>query len=130
MTGYAHCEDAQGAMKEVSRLIEPMQKQGYEFRAEMWSGELKADVGRAVRVQLFKGLDYRFCVSAAAGSKVKISAMVLDFDGKPMGTSSRAEDGHAVILAAQPRRTGLYVIAMRQENGVKDATCAMVTGWK
>ena len=107
-----------------------MQEQGFEFRSEMWTASLQPGMGRGVRVQLFKGLDYRFCVSLDPKSKAKVTASVLDFEGKPIGQSSPAEDGHAVILSVQPKKTGLYIVAIRQEDGKKAATCAMVTGWK
>ncbi len=119
--------DAQSLAQSLSK---PLAEAGYEFRAEAWTCTLKPEIGRAVRVQLFKGLDYRFCLAAAGEPTPKLAAVLLDFDGKPLGKATSAANGRGVIIAAQPKKTGVYAIAIRQLDGTSDVTCALVTGWK
>ena len=82
-----------GSEQAAWSMARPLEKEGYFFRAESWEKELKPEMGKAVRVQLFKGNDYRFCIAVPMGSGVQITAAVLDIDGKPLGScrpSSRA----------------------------------------
>lgn len=124
--------DTEAAEATAMRLVPRQEKDGYEFRSEAWSNELTPDVGRAVRVQLFKGNEYAFCVAVPEKSGVKITAAVLDFDGKPGGEMLPVQEGWGLVLFYTPKKTGQYVVAVRQVDGgrkVKTA-CAMVTGWK
>lgn len=45
-------EDAEAA---ALALAGDQENAGYMFRAEAWTGELSKDIGKAVKVQLFKG---------------------------------------------------------------------------
>lgn len=120
-------DDAQAAAK---ALTVPLEKEGYEFRAEYWNGELKPQMGRAVRVQLFKGNDYRFCVGIPVGSKGKVNAVLLDFEGKVISKTQVHPDGWGAVVSAKPKKTGLYALAIQLAEGTRDTACAMTTGWK
>lgn len=113
-------------------LARPLEREGFEFRAEAWERDLRADLGKALRMQLFKGNDYRFCVAVPARSGVRIAATVLDFEGKPAGTMAVLEEGWGLVLSFKPKATGVYVIAVRQAEGGtgKTAACAVLTGYK
>lgn len=113
-------------------LARPLEKEGYEFRAEAWERDLRADLGKALRVQLFKGNEYRFCVAVPLKSGVRIAATVLDLEGRPAGTMAALEEGWGLVLSFKPKATGVYVIAVRQEEGGngKTAPCAVLTGYK
>lgn len=113
-------------------LARPLEKEGYEFRAEAWERDLRADLGKALRVQLFKGNEYRFCVAVPVKSGVRIAATVLDFEGRQAGTMAALEEGWGLVLSFKPKATGLYVIAVRQAEGGngKTAPCAVLTGYK
>lgn len=125
-------DEASDAEKAVQALVRPLEKEGFVFRADAWVKELKPEIGKAVRVQLFKGNDYRFCVAVPPQSGVQITATVLDFEGKPGGDLRLLEDGWGLVLNYQPKKTGVYVIAVRQsEKGQsKPTVCAMVTGYQ
>jgi uncharacterized lipoprotein YmbA len=109
-----------------------LEKKDFVFRAEAWVKELRPDVGKAIKVQLFKGNDYRFCVAVPPGSGVQITATVLDFEGKPGGKIRVVEGGWGAVVEYQPKKTGVYVVAIRQteEGKPKSTVCAMVTGYK
>ena len=132
MTGgmSALANDKTDALAAAEELVAPLEKDGYEFRAEAWTGSIKPEMGRAVRVQLFKGLDYRFCIAIPADSKSKITATLLDFEGKATGEASVTASGKGVIVSAKPKKTGVYALAIRQTEGKRDATCVVITGWK
>jgi hypothetical protein len=125
-------DDAAEAEAAAQALAKPLEKEDYVLRAEAWVKELRPDVGKAIKVQLFKGNDYRFCVAVPPKSGVQITATVLDFAGKPGGKIRVVEGSWGVILEYQPKKTGVYVVAIRQlEAGkMRPTTCAMVTGYQ
>jgi hypothetical protein len=125
-------DDRAAAEAAAQALVRPLEKEGFVFRSEGWLRELTPDMGKAVRVQLFKGNDYRFCVAVPPESGVQITATVLGFDGKPGGTLRQLEDGWGLVLEFQPPKTGVYAVAIRQTTGGKSApvTCAMFTGYQ
>ena len=113
-------------------LAKPYEKEGFEFRADSWIKPLKPEMGKALRIQLFKGNEYRFCIAVAPDSGVQIAATVLDFDGKPIGKAAATAQGWGVILSVKPMKTGTYAVAIRQLAGGKphEVACAVITGWK
>ncbi len=113
-------------------MARPLEAESYAFRAEAWEKELKPDLGKAVRVQLFKGNDYRFCIAVPMDSGVQITAAVLDGDGKPLGQLQAVEKGWGLVLSFKPKKTGVYAVAIRQTNQgkAKVVPCAMLTGYK
>lgn len=116
----------------VLSLTTKYEKDGFDFRADIWVRELKPDLGKAVRVQFFKGNDYRICVAVPKDSGVQIAAHILDAEGKPVeGKVEPTKDGWGLVLSAKPKRTGLYVVAIRQSGTTtKATTCAMISGYK
>lgn len=127
--GAGEKSDAEQAAQTLARTHE---KDGFEFRADTWEKDLKADMGKALRIQLFKGNDYRFCIAVPPNSGVHITATVLDFDGKPSGTLQPVAQGWGLTLSFKPKKTGAYAIAIRQtgEGRPHDVPCAVITGWK
>lgn len=132
MLPTAPADDTQDAETAAQSMVTPLEKEGFVFRAEAWVKELRPEMGKAIKVQLFKGNDYRFCVAVPPKSGVQITATVLDFDGKPGGKLRVAEGGWGLVLEYQPKKTGVHVVAIRQtEQGRrKPVTCAMFTGYQ
>ena len=98
----------------------------YDFRADVWERELKPDLGKAVRLQLFKGNEYRVCVAVAEHSDVLIEAHVLDINGENV-EAAMDKHGWGVVLTARPKHTGVYIVTIRQAGGKpKPVTCAMI----
>lgn len=128
----ARADDAAEAEAAAQALAKPLEKEDYVLRAEAWIKELRPEVGKAIKVQLFKGNDYRFCVAVPPKSGVQITATVLDFEGKPGGKIRVVEGGWGAILEYQPKKTGVYVVAIRQTEAgkMRPTTCAMVTGYQ
>jgi len=124
--------DAEDAEKAVIKLAEKQEADGFDFRADIWARDLKPDVGKAVRVQFFKGNEYRVCVAVPPRSGVTLVAHVLDADGKPIETNIEpADGGWGTTLSVKPKRTGVYAVVMRQAEGAKkEIPCAMITGYK
>lgn len=128
----AHAGDAKKAEAAALALSATLERDGYAFRAESWTRDLAPQMGRAVRVQLFKGNDYRFCVAVPMDSGVKITAAVLDFEGKPRGDIQPVEKGWGLVLSFKPKKTGVYAVAIRQADGSKAVTtpCSVITGYR
>jgi hypothetical protein len=124
--------DVEAAEATALRLVPQQEREGFEFRSELWTNELAPDVGRAVRIQLFKGNEYAFCIAVPEKSGVAITAAVLDFDGRPGGELLPVKAGWGLVLFYKPKKTGQYVVAVRQtDEGKKKMTaCTMVTGWR
>lgn len=120
------------AEKGARAMTLALEEDGYMFRADSYVNDLEADVGKAVRVQLFKGNEYKFVVAVSPKSGVRIDGTVLDFQGKPGGTIQALEDGWGLILTYKPPKTGVYAVAVRQtEDGKRKKTpVAILTGYK
>jgi hypothetical protein len=123
--------DEEDAEKAVAQLMHPLEKAGFDFRADVWERDLKPDMGKAVRVQLFKGNDYRVCIAVAKNSGVKIEAHVLAINGQPI-EDKNDNRGTSIVLSVKPPRTGVYVVAINQapSGKQKTVTCAMIMGYK
>ena len=130
-TALAATEDEEEAEKAVAQLMHPLEKSGFDFRADVWERELKPDLGKAVRLQLFKGNDYRVCIGVAEKSGVKLEAHVLDMDGKSV-EAKNDNHGSSVVLSFKPARTGVYVVTISEASTGKQkpVTCAMIMGYK
>ena len=128
LRGYG--SDEEGAEQAVASLLAPLEKQGFDFRADVWERELKPDVGKAVRMQMFKGNDYRVCIAVSANSGVQIEAHVLDESGKQVENKIDGK-GHSLTLQVKPKSTGVYIVTIRQLGGKKiAATCALILGYR
>jgi hypothetical protein len=78
--------------------------------------------------------DYRICIAIPQNSETLLSATVLDHEGKvashPIGLEG---EGKFLILAIKPKRSGIYVIAVRQSSSAGKAEtvpCCILTGYK
>lgn len=122
-------DEAEAAARALAQTLE---KEKFEFRAEAWIKDLQPDIGRAVRVQLFKGNEYRFCVAVPLDSKVQITAAVLDMQGALSGELLPVEEGWGCIVSYKPKKTGIYAVAVRQVPGgkLKKVACAVITGYR
>jgi hypothetical protein len=123
-------DDAEAAAQALARDQEKLG--GYTFRSEAWVGELSKDVGKAVKMQLFKGHEYCIGVAVPKKSGVRVTGAVLDFQGNPVGEIQPVLDGWGFLLFFKPQKTGIYVTTIRlEEDGKqKDTACAIVTGYK
>ncbi len=125
----AAADDAELAAK---ALAKDQESAGYLFRADAWVGGLSKGVGKAVRMQLFKGNEYCIGVAVPKKSGVHVTGAVLDFQGTPVGEIQPVLDGWGFLLFFKPKKTGVYVVTIRQDDKGKldDTTCAIITGYK
>lgn len=128
----AMARDKDDAEKAARLLSAQLEKERFEFRAEAWVKDLPVKMGKAVRVQLFKGNDYRFCVAVPRDSGVHVTAAVLDLEGVPTGEIEPVLEGWGCILSFKPKKTAVYVVAVRQVEGGKarEVPCAVITGYR
>jgi hypothetical protein len=135
--GFLLCAGAQGSNEEeeaaetaVLSLTKPLEKEGFDFRADIWERPLAADIGKAVRVQLFKGNDYRVCVAVSRRVGVNIEAHVVDINGQSVEEKSDAR-GWGTVLTVKPKHTGVHVVTIRESGGKpKTVVCTMIMGYK
>jgi hypothetical protein len=122
-------EDAEAA---AHALAYDQEKEEFNIRAETWMKELEPKVGKALRMQLYKGNEYCFCIAVPKKSGVHITAAVLDLEGKPAGEILPVLDGWGLVLFYKPKKTGVYMIAIHQtdQGKRKKVPCAVVTGYK
>lgn len=122
--------DAEDAAQALARDQERLG--GYSFRAEVWTGSLPQDMGKAVKMQLFKGHEYCIGVAVPRKSGIRVTGAVLDFQAQPVGEIQPVLDGWGFLLFFKPKKTGVYVVVIRQEEEgrKKDTSCALVTGYK
>lgn len=131
-TPCAAADEFEEAEAALIKLANKYEKEGFEFRADIWERPLPANVGKAVRVQLFKGNEYRVCVVVPPQSGVEIVAHVLDLDGKPFESKVEATEGKwGVTLHVKPKRTGVYAVIVARSGGKEKSTvAAMINGYK
>lgn len=122
-------EDAEAA---AQALAYDQEKEEFNIRAEVWSRNLEPKLGKATRMQLYKGNEYCFCVAVPKKSGVHITGAVLDLDGKPAGEILPVLDGWGFVLFYKPKKTGMYMIAIHQtdQGKRKEVPVVMVTGYK
>ena len=106
------------------------EKDGFIFREDHWESTITEEKGKGVRIQLFKGHEYRICVAAAPGTKAKIKSHVVGADMKPIENENvTSEDGSSVNLRVSPDKTGVHVILVSQK-GAPEVQCALVIGYR
>lgn len=129
---FLRADDREEADKAAHALAYDQENEGYNIRAESWVRVLEPEVGKATRMQLYKGNDYCFCVAVPKKAGVHITGAVLDLNGKPSGEILPVLDGWGFVLFYKPTKTGMYMIAVHEtEKGKrKQVPVAMVTGYK
>lgn len=125
-------EDHGDAEKAAHALAYDQESEGYNIRAEGWVRVLEPKLGKAARMQLYKGNEYCFCVAVPKKSGVHITGAVLDLEGKPVGEILPVLDGWGFVLFFKPKKTGMYMIAIHQtdKGKRKEVPVSMITGYK
>ena len=120
------------AERAVLALAKPLEEAGFNFRADIWTRDLDADMGKAVRIQMFKGNEYRVCVAVSPVSGVQLTAHLLDSEQNAVEETTEVVNGGAwgLILHIKPKHTGIYLFVVRETGKGKKAQCAMITGYK
>jgi len=124
--------DLEEASKAAQALAYDQEKEGYNIRAGEWNRDLGAKLGKAARMQLYKGNEYCFCIAVPKKAGVHITGAVLDLAGSPSGEILPVIDGWGFVLFYKPKKTGMYMVVVHQtENGKrKEVPVVMVTGYK
>lgn len=125
-------DEQEDAEKAAHALAYDQENEGYNIRAESWVRVLDPEVGKATRMQLYKGNEYCFCFAVPKKAGVHITGAVLDLNGKPSGEILPVLDGWGFVLFYKPAKTGMYMIAVHEtEKGRRRSVpVAMVTGYK
>jgi hypothetical protein len=120
------------AEKAAHALAYDQENEGYNIRAEGWAHMLKPKLGKATRMQLYRGNEYCFCVAVPKKSGVHITGAVLDLEGKPAGEIMPVVDGWGFVLFYKPKKTGMHMIAIHEtdKGRRREVPVVMVTGYK
>ncbi|WP_395717056.1 hypothetical protein [Prosthecobacter sp.] len=131
-SSWLRADDQDEAEKAAHALAYDQENEGYNIRAEGWVRLLEPKLGKATRMQLYKGNEYCFCVAVPRKSGVHITGAVLDLEGKPAGEILPVIDGWGFVLFYKPKKTGMYMIAIHQtdKGKRKEVPVVMVTGYK
>lgn len=113
-------------------LASQYEEEGFDFRSDIWQRVLNPEVGKAVRIQMFKGNDYRICIAVPPKSGVQIEAHLLDGNGKRIEhLIQTTEGGWGAVLHVKPPATGVYMLTIRRSGGAEaPTTCSMISGYK
>jgi hypothetical protein len=116
----------------VLYLASQYEPEGFDFRSDIWQRELRPDIGKAVRIQMFKGNDYRVCIAVPPKSGVQIEAHLLDANGKKIEHLIQTTEGSwGSVLHVKPPATGVYMLTIRRSGGAEITTsCSMISGYK
>lgn len=131
-SSWLRADDQDEAEKAAHALAYDQENEGYNIRAEGWVRMLEPKLGKATRMQLYKGNEYCFCVAVPKKSGVHITGAVLDLEGKPAGEILPVIDGWGFVLFYKPKKTGMYMIAIHEtdKGKRKEVPVVMVTGYK
>lgn len=116
----------------VLYLAGQYEPEGFDFRSDIWQRDLNPNVGKAVRIQMFKGNDYRICVAVPPQSGVQIEAHLLDTTGKKIEQLIQTTEGSwGSVLHVKPPATGVYMLTIRRSGGAEiTIPCSMISGYK
>ena len=122
-------EDVPPAVAAAREQAAKFEEDGYIFREDHWESLVSPEKGKGIRIQLFKGHEYRICVASVSGAK--IVSHVLGAEGKPIEDENETiSGGSAVNIRVSPKKTGVHMILVRQEEGEEEVECAMVIGYR
>lgn len=118
-----------------ARLEAGKANKGLKVRGDCWRGEISGEKGRAVRLQLFKGLTYELYLAAGSGEKGKGTKMHLGVMDRESVLVAKGEGkGHVAKLVFSPAATGSYMVLLRAEltrgEAKRVVPCALVMGYR
>lgn len=117
-----------GPAGRVELVVSALEKEAYMTRADTWQRPVEPEVGKALRMQLFKGHSYAIVAVPVVGAEGSIAASVIDGTGRPVEQRNIAWRG-ATRLEFTPDATGLYLVLVRNTTA-EEITAAVVVGYK
>ncbi len=94
---------------------------GYKIRDGHYFGEIAADKGVVIEVNLFAGDEYWFCVAGLAPGR-KLAVRVHDEDGHPVEQQDYA-DGATAAAGVVAGKSGKYFVKISLTEGEKSSFC-------
>jgi hypothetical protein len=125
------CVNAESPYEVAYEALHILEEEGWNVREDYYEKPLEPSVGRGIRVQLFRGNDYVFVAALAdEGETSSLRIQILDSEGKVVVDEDKPfVKGRVIITNFRPRKTGLYVVAIRQVSK-KTRNCALFMGYK
>ena len=117
-----------GPAGRVALVVAALEKEGFMTRADTWQRPVEPELGKALRVQLFKGHTYVIIALPVEGEEGSIAANVIDGTGRPVEQRNVAWRG-TTRLEFTPDATGLYLVLVRNTSE-DEVTGAVVVGYK
>lgn len=117
-----------GPAGRVAMASDALEREGFQIRPDAWQSAIEPEVGKAVRVQLFRGHTYAIVALPVTGNEGDIAANVIDGSGRPVEQRNRNWRG-ASRLDFTPDATGLYLVLVRNTSD-QEIAGAVVIGYK
>ena len=117
-----------GPAGRVAMTVAELEKEEFMVRADTWERPVDPEIGKALRVQLFKGHSYVIVALPVVGDEGSVAANVIDATGRPVEQRNREWRG-ATRLEFTPDATGLYMVLVRNTSD-EPVTAAVVIGYK
>lgn len=90
----------------------------FMLRQDYWKGDLTTELGKALRLQFFKGNHYRFFFAVNPSQLPKNAQLhlhIYDKASHQVAAISSPDNSHVVELQFTPKSTGLYLVMMSIE---------------
>ena len=108
------------------------------LRQDYWKGNLTTELGKALRLQFFKGNRYRFFFAVSKDrlpEKALLHLHVYDKASHEVATTSSTTSTNVIDLEFKPKSTGLYLVLMsievpKDSSALTDIPSAMFYGYE
>ncbi|MCF6311354.1 MAG: hypothetical protein L3J39_02790 [Verrucomicrobiales bacterium] len=88
------------------------------LRQDYWQGNLTTELGKALRLQFFKGNHYRFFFAVKPSrlpKNAQLHLQIYDKASRQVAAISSQDSSHVIELSFTPKSTDLYLIMMSIE---------------
>jgi len=104
-------------------------EEAWKVRQQSWKGVFEPGKGRAVRVQLFRGKDYRFVFGTESLKGVHILGL-MDGENRVVARTESGKPGTISVMEFSPKATGTYLVLLRADGIAKKRAGAMVYAYR
>ena len=101
----------------------------WKVREQVWKGVFEPGKGRAVRVQLFRGKDYRFAFGTSSAVGVHILGL-MDGGNRVVAQTEPGKAGAVSVMEFSPQTTGTYLVLLRVDGIAKKQPGAMIYAYR
>ncbi len=101
----------------------------WKVREQSWKGVFEPGRGRAIRVQLFRGKDYRFVFGTEGADGVHILGL-MDRENRVVARTKPGKAGAISVMEFSPKGTGTYLVLLRADGIAKKRAGVMIYAYR